>query len=241
MLHDPQYPGEGCLIASFGMVAGIRLYHLHPGRNTPRRIALRPPRRRPMRGAAGDKRRAGSRAGRGFSTSYITTARGPIRAARKPPESRASRARRGCRGMEPAFPAGAGLYGCPNGTVEQRGFHRRSCLDPLAPGAHLGSRASRRRSGPRARTVFGAHLGACENPLRGLRGGDGRSPSRADRNRAICGRHPGWIGATLKAVIPGGSSVPCVRGEKIAIAVMDFRTPCRRAGLGPRHGRAISS
>ena len=42
-----------------------------------------------------------------------------------------------------------------------------------------------------------------------------------------------WRGRKLKAVIPGGSSVPCIRGENMREAIMDFDyLREQRSGLG---------
>src|SRR5210317_2190017 len=115
--------------------------------------------------------------------------------------------------MKPPFPAGAGLYGCPT-TVNN--------VESIAVVPTILRRGASWFAGFGRPNNAGTKLFAVSGHV--------NSPCVVEEAMSIsfeelidkhCGGiRGGWD--NLLAVIPGGSSVPCVRGEKMRDAVMDF-------------------
>ena len=129
--------------------------------------------------------------------------------------------------LKPPFPANMGLYGCPT-TVNNVEFDRRRAGDP----------APRRRMVcelRRARTIRGTKLFCISGHV--------NKPCNVEEAmsipfRELIERHCGGVRGgfdNLLAVIPGGSSVPCVPAHEIIDAAMDFDT-LRDLKSGPWHG-----
>ena len=121
--------------------------------------------------------------------------------------------RKGMPRMKPPFPAGAGLYGCPT-TVNN--------VESIAVAPTI------LRRGPEWFSSFGRANNAGTKLF--AVSGHVNNPCVVEEAMSItfeeliekhCGGiRGGWD--NLLAVIPGGSSVPCVRGEKMKDAIMDF-------------------
>jgi NADH-quinone oxidoreductase subunit F len=115
--------------------------------------------------------------------------------------------------MKPPFPAGAGLYGCPT-TVNN--------VESIAVVPTILRRGGSWFSGIGRANNAGTKLFAISGPV--------NNPCVVEEEMGIsfeeliekhCGGiRGGWD--NLKAVIPGGSSVPNVRGEDMRDAIMDF-------------------
>jgi NADH-quinone oxidoreductase subunit F len=126
--------------------------------------------------------------------------------------------------MKPPFPAGAGLYGCPT-TVNN--------VESIAVVPTILRRGPEWFSGFGRPNNSGTKLFAISGHV--------NNPCVVEEAMSItfeeliekhCGGiRGGWD--NLKAVIPGGSSVPCIRGEFMREAIMDFDyLREQRSGLG---------
>ncbi len=115
--------------------------------------------------------------------------------------------------MKPPFPAGAGLYGCPT-TVNN--------VESIAVVPTILRRGADWFAGFGRPNNTGTKLFAISGHV--------NNPCVVEESMSIpfdeliekhCGGiRGGW--ENLKAVIPGGASVPCVRGEHMMNAIMDF-------------------
>ena len=126
--------------------------------------------------------------------------------------------------MKPPFPAGAGLYGCPTTVNNVESIAAVPTI--LRRGGSWFSSIGRPNN---AGTKLFAISGHVNNPCvveeeMGI--------SFEELIEKHCGGiRGGWD--NLKAVIPGGSSVPCIRGEHMREAIMDFDyLREQRSGLG---------
>ena len=128
--------------------------------------------------------------------------------------------------MKPPFPAGAGLYGCPT-TVNN--------VESIAVAPTILRRGAAWFAGFGRPNNAGTKLFAISGHV--------NSPCVVEEAMSIpfeeliekhCGGiRGGWD--NLKAVIPGGSSVPCCRGEQMRGRDHGLRLAAR-AAVGPRHG-----
>jgi len=115
--------------------------------------------------------------------------------------------------MKPPFPAGAGLYGCPTTVNNVESIAVVPTI--LRRGAEWFAGFGRENN---AGTKLYAISGHVNNPCVVE---EAMSISFEELIEKHCGGiRGGWD--NLLAVIPGGSSVPCVRGEKMRDAIMDF-------------------
>ena len=115
--------------------------------------------------------------------------------------------------MKPPFPAGAGLYGCPTTVNNVESIAVVPTI--LRRGADWFSSFGRpNNSGTKLFAISGHVNNPCVVE-------EAMSISFQELIDKHCGGvRGGW--KNLKAVIPGGSSVPCVRGEDMKDAIMDF-------------------
>jgi hypothetical protein len=126
--------------------------------------------------------------------------------------------------MKPPFPAGAGLYGCPT-TVNN--------VESIAVVPTILRRGGAWFAGfgrpNNAGTKIFAISGHVNNPCVVE---EAMSITFEELIDTHCGGiRGGWD--NLKAVIPGGSSVPCIRGEHMREAIMDFDyLRDQKSGLG---------
>jgi NADH-quinone oxidoreductase subunit F len=115
--------------------------------------------------------------------------------------------------MKPPFPAGAGLYGCPTTVNNVESIAVVPTI--LRRGADWFANFGRENNAGTKLFAISGHV---------------NSPCVVEEEMSIpfeeliekhCGGiRGGW--KNLKAVIPGGASVPCVRGEEMREALMDF-------------------
>ena len=115
--------------------------------------------------------------------------------------------------MKPPFPAGAGLYGCPTTVNNVESIAVVPTILRRGPEWFAGF-GRPNNSGTKLFAISGHVNNPCvvEEAM--------SIPFEELIDRHCGGIRGGWD--NLKAVIPGGSSVPCVRGEKMRHAVMDF-------------------
>ncbi|WP_341366716.1 NADH-quinone oxidoreductase subunit NuoF [Yoonia sp. BS5-3] len=209
MRHDPHTLVEGCLIASFAMKAHACYIYIR-GEYIREKEALQ---------AAIDEAYAAGLVGKNAAKSgwdfdiYLTHGAGAYICGEETALIESLEGKKGMPRMKPPFPAGAGLYGCPTTvnnvesiavvpTILRRG------------GDWFASMGRPNNAGTKLFAISGHVNNPCvvEEEM---------SISFEELIEKHCGGiRGGWD--NLKAVIPGGSSVPCVRGEHMRDAIMDF-------------------
>ncbi|MEO0930662.1 MAG: NADH-quinone oxidoreductase subunit NuoF, partial [Pseudomonadota bacterium] len=209
MRHDPHTLVEGCLIASFAMNAHACYIYIR-GEYIREKEALQ--------AAIDEAYEAGlvgpnaAKSGWDFDI-YLTHGAGAYICGEETALLESLEGKKGMPRMKPPFPAGAGLYGCPTTvnnvesiavvpTILRRG------------GEWFASMGRPNNAGTKLFAISGHVNNPCvvEEEM---------SISFEELIEKHCGGiRGGWD--NLKAVIPGGSSVPCVRGEHMRDAVMDF-------------------
>ena len=209
MRHDPHTLVEGCLIASFAMNAHACYIYIR-GEYIREKEALQ---------AAIDEAYAAGLVGRNAAGSgwdfdiYLTHGAGAYICGEETALLESLEGKKGMPRMKPPFPAGAGLYGCPT-TVNN--------VESIAVVPTILRRggewfASMGRPNNAGTKIF-AISGHVNNPC--VVEEEMSIPFEELIEKHCGGIRGGW--GNLKAVIPGGSSVPCVRGETMRDAVMDF-------------------
>ncbi|MDX8352330.1 NADH-quinone oxidoreductase subunit NuoF [Cognatiyoonia sp. IB215182] len=209
MRHDPHTLVEGCLIASFAMNAHACYIYIR-GEYIREKEALQ---------AAIDEAYEAGLVGKNAAKSgwdfdiYLTHGAGAYICGEETALLESLEGKKGMPRMKPPFPAGAGLYGCPTTvnnvesiavvpTILRRG------------GEWFASMGRPNNAGTKLFAISGHVNNPCvvEEEM---------SISFEELIEKHCGGiRGGWD--NLKAVIPGGSSVPCVRGEHMRDAIMDF-------------------
>lgn len=209
MRHDPHTLIEGCLIASFAMNAHACYIYIR-GEYIREKEALQ--------AAIDEAYDAGligpNACGSGWDFDlYLHHGAGAYICGEETALLESLEGRKGMPRMKPPFPAGAGLYGCPTTvnnvesiavvpTILRRG------------GAWFAGFGRPNNAGTKLFAISGHVNRPCVVE-------EAMSISFEDLIERHCGGiRGGWN--NLLAVIPGGSSVPCVRGEKMRSAVMDF-------------------
>ncbi|PVH27672.1 NADH-quinone oxidoreductase subunit NuoF [Pararhodobacter oceanensis] len=209
MRHDPHTLIEGCLIASFAMNANACYIYLR-GEYIREREALQ---------AAIDEAYDAGLVGKNAAKSgwdfdiYLHHGAGAYICGEETALLESLEGRKGMPRMKPPFPAGAGLYGCPT-TVNN--------VESIAVVPTILRRGGAWFAGfgrpNNAGTKLFAISGHVNNPCVVE---EAMSISFEELIEKHCGGiRGGWD--NLLAVIPGGSSVPVVRGEHMRDAVMDF-------------------
>ena len=209
MRHDPHTLIEGCLIASFAMGAHACYIYLR-GEYIREREALQAAVDEAYDAGLLGKNAAGS--GYDFDL-YLHHGAGAYICGEETALIESLEGKKGMPRMKPPFPAGAGLYGCPT-TVNN--------VESIAVVPTILRRGGAWFAGfgrpNNAGTKLFAISGHVNNPCVVE---EAMSISFEELIEKHCGGiRGGWD--NLKAVIPGGSSVPCVRGEKMKDAIMDF-------------------
>ncbi|GGX69956.1 NADH-quinone oxidoreductase subunit F 1 [Tateyamaria omphalii] len=209
MRHDPHTLIEGCLIASFAIGAHACYIYIR-GEYIREREALQ--------NAIDEAYEAGklgpNAAGSGWAFDlYLHHGAGAYICGEETALLESLEGRKGMPRMRPPFPAGTGLYGCPT-TVNN--------VESIAVVPTI------LRRGPEWFTTFGRPNNA-GTKIFGI-SGHVNNPCVVEESMSIpfeeliekhCGGiRGGWD--NLLAVIPGGSSTPCVRGEFMRDAVMDY-------------------
>jgi len=222
MRHDPHTLIEGCLIASFAMNAHACYIYIR-GEYIREKEALQ---------AAIDEAYEAGLVGRDACKSgwdfdiYLVHGAGAYICGEETALLESLEGKKGMPRMKPPFPAGAGLYGCPT-TVNN--------VESIAVVPTI------LRRGPEWFASFGRANNAGTKIF--AISGHVNNPCVVEETMSISfeeliERHCGGIRGgwdNLKAVIPGGSSVPCVRGENMKDAIMDF--DAQGGGVEPRHRR----
>ena len=220
MRHDPHTLVEGCLIAGFAMGAKAGYIYIR-GEYIREREALQ---------AAIDEAYDAGLLGRNAAGSgwdydlYLHHGAGAYICGEETALLESLEGKKGMPRMKPPFPAGAGLYGCPT-TVNN--------VESIAVVPTI------LRRGPDWFSSFGrpnntgtkifAISGHVENPC--VVEEAMSIPLRELLDRHCGGVRGGW--SNLKAVIPGGSSVPCLPAKLCDDAIMDFDwLREQRSGLG---------
>ena len=115
--------------------------------------------------------------------------------------------------MKPPFPAGAGLYGCPTTVNNVESIAVVPTILRRGPEWFAGF-GRQNNAGTKLFAISGHVNHPCVVE-------EAMSISFEELIETHCGGIRGGWG-NLLAVIPGGSSVPCVRGENMRDAIMDF-------------------
>jgi NADH-quinone oxidoreductase subunit F len=219
MRHDPHLLIEGCLIASFAMGAHAAYIYIR-GEYIAERIALQK-----AVDEAYEAKLVGKDNKNGYPFDiYVHHGAGAYICGEETALLESLEGKKGQPRLKPPFPANMGLYGCPTtvnnvesiavaGTILRRGA------------AWFSSIGRPNNTGTKLFCISGHVNRPCNvEEAMGL-------TFRELVDRHCGGIRGGWD--NLKAVIPGGSSVPCVPAEQIIDAPMDFDTlRGLKSGLG---------
>ncbi len=220
MRHDPHTLVEGCLIASFAMGAHASYIYIR-GEYIREREALQAAIDEAYDAGLLGKNAAGS--GWDFDL-YLHHGAGAYICGEETALLESLEGRKGMPRMKPPFPAGAGLYGCPT-TVNN--------VESIAVVPTILRRGPEWFAGFGRPNNTGTKLFAVSGHV--------NAPCVVEEAMSItfeelidrhCGGvRGGW--SNLKAVIPGGSSVPCLPADVIREGIMDFDwLREQRSGLG---------
>ncbi|WP_323718376.1 NADH-quinone oxidoreductase subunit NuoF [Paracoccus aminovorans] len=207
--HDPHALIEGCLIASFAIGASVCYIYIR-GEYIREREALQ--------SAIDEAYGAGllgsnaSRSGWNFDL-YLHHGAGAYICGEETALLESLEGRRGMPRMRPPFPAGSGLYGYPTTVNNVESIAVVPTI--LRRGASWFSSFGRpNNSGTKVFSISGHVNTPCvvEESM--------SIPFEELIDRHCGGVRGGW--GNLLAVIPGGSSTPCVRGEDMRGAIMDY-------------------
>ncbi|MCZ8187766.1 MAG: NADH-quinone oxidoreductase subunit NuoF [Beijerinckiaceae bacterium] len=219
MRHDPHLLIEGCLIASFAMGAHAAYIYIR-GEYIAERIALQ---------KAVDEAYAAKLVGKdnvhGYPFDiYVHHGAGAYICGEETALLESLEGKKGQPRLKPPFPANMGLYGCPTtvnnvesiavaGTILRRGA---SWFSGIGRPNNVGTKLF----------CVSGHVNTPCNVEEAM-----GIPFRELIDTHCGGIRGGWD--NLLAVIPGGSSVPCVPAEQIIDAPMDFDTlRGLKSGLG---------
>ncbi|WP_458790199.1 NADH-quinone oxidoreductase subunit NuoF [Yoonia sp. MH D7] len=209
MRHDPHTLVEGCLIASFAMNANACYIYIR-GEYIREREALQNAIDEAY--AAGLVGKNACKSGWDFDI-YVAHGAGAYICGEETALLESLEGKKGMPRMKPPFPANAGLYGCPT-TVNN--------VESIAVVPTILRRGGAWFSGigraNNAGTKLFAISGHVNNPC--VVEEEMGIPFQELIEKHCGGIRGGWD--NLKAVIPGGSSVPNVRGEDMRDAIMDF-------------------
>ncbi len=220
MRHEPHTLVEGCLIAGFAMGAHAGYIYLR-GEFIREREALQ---------IAIDEAYDAGLLGRNACGSgwdfdlYLAHGAGAYICGEETALLESLEGKKGMPRMKPPFPAGAGLYGCPTTVNNVESIAVAPTI--LRRGAGWFTQFGRQNnSGTKLFAISGHVNKPCvvEEAM--------SIPFKELIDRHAGGMRGGWD--NLKAVIPGGSSVPVLRAETMMEAIMDFDwLRDQRSGLG---------
>ena len=220
MRHDPHTLVEGCLVASFAMGAHAAYIYIR-GEYVREREALQHAIDEAY--AAGLIGRDACGAGWDFDL-YLHHGAGAYICGEETAQLESLEGKKGMPRMKPPFPAGSGLYGCPTTVNNVESIAVAPTI--LRRGAAWFAGFGRpNNTGTKVFAISGHVNTPCvvEEEM--------SIPFRELIDRHCGGIRGGW--SNLKAVIPGGSSVPCPRAEQMDEAIMDFDwLREKRSGLG---------
>ena len=220
MRHDPHTLIEGCLVASFAMNAHACYIYIR-GEYIREREALQ----RAIDEAYDDGLLGKNAAGSGWDFDlYLTHGAGAYICGEETALIESLEGKKGMPRLKPPFPAGAGLYGCPTTVNNVESIAVVPTI--LRRGASWFSSFGRENN---AGTKVFAISGHVNKPCVVEEAMSISFEELIDRH---CGGiRGGWD--NLKAVIPGGSSVPCLPGATMREGIMDFDwLKENRSGLG---------
>jgi len=220
MRHDPHPLIEGCLLAAFAMGAHVAYIYIR-GEYVREREALQ---------AAIDEAYDAGLLGANAAKSgwdfdlYLVHGAGAYICGEETAMLESLEGKKGMPRLKPPFPAAVGLYGCPT-TVNN--------VESIAVAPTILRRGATWFAGfgrpNNTGTKIFAISGHVERPC--VVEEEMSIPMRELLDRHCGGVRGGWD--NLKAVIPGGSSVPCLPGEICREAIMDFDGLMEhRSGLG---------
>ena len=220
MRHDPHTLIEGCLIASFAMNANTCYIYIR-GEYIREKEALQ---------AAIDEAYEAGLLGKNAAKSgwdfdlYLHHGAGAYICGEETSLLESLEGKKGMPRMKPPFPAGAGLYGCPTTVNNVESIAVVPTI--LRRGAEWFSGFGRPNNAGTKLFAISGHVNTpcvVEEEM---------SISFEDLIETHCGGiRGGWD--NLKAVIPGGSSVPMIPGAQMRDAIMDFDyLREQRSGLG---------
>ena len=220
MRHDPHTLIEGCLIASFAMNAHACYIYLR-GEYIREREALQIA----IDEAYDDGLLGRNAAGSGWDFDlYLAHGAGAYICGEETALLESLEGKKGMPRMKPPFPAGAGLYGCPT-TVNN--------VESIAVVPTILRRGASWFAGIGRQNNAGTKLFAISGHVnRPCVVEEAMSISFEELIDKHCGGiRGGWD--NLKAVIPGGSSVPCLPAATMKDAIMDFDwLKEQKSGLG---------
>lgn len=209
MRHDPHTLIEGCLIASFAMNANACYIYIR-GEYIREKEALQAAINECY--AAGMVGKNACKSGWDFEI-YLVHGAGAYICGEETALLESLEGKKGMPRMKPPFPAGAGLYGCPT-TVNN--------VESIAVVPTILRRGPEWFAGMGRPNNAGTKLFAISGHV--------NNPCVVEESMSIpfeeliekhcAGIRGGWD--NLKAVIPGGSSVPMVTGANMRDAIMDF-------------------
>ena len=209
MRHDPHTLIEGCLIASFGMGAHACYIYIRGEYIREREV---------LQAAIDDAYEDGllgpNAAGSGWDFDlYLTHGAGAYICGEETALLESLEGKKGMPRMKPPFPAGAGLYGCPTTVNNVESIAVVPTI--LRRGADWFAGFGRQNN---TGTKIFAISGHVERPC--VVEEEMSIPLRELLDKHCGGVRGGW--SNLKAVIPGGSSVPLLPAEVCGDAIMDF-------------------
>ena len=220
MRHDPHTLIEGCLIASFAMNANVSYIYIRGEYIREREV---------LQTAIDEAYHAGllgknaAKSGWDFDL-YLHHGAGAYICGEETALLESLEGRKGMPHMKPPFPAGAGLYGCPTTVNNVESIAVVPTILRRGP-EWFSSFGRPNNTGTKLFAISGHVNTPCVVE-------EAMSISFKELIEKHCGGvRGGWD--NLKAVIPGGSSVPCLRGENMRDAIMDFDyLREQRSGLG---------
>ncbi len=209
MRHDPHTLIEGCLIASFAMGAHASYIYIR-GEYIREREALQIAIDEAYDAGLLGKNAAGS--GWDFDL-YLVHGAGAYICGEETALIESLEGKKGMPRMKPPFPAGAGLYGCPTTVNNVESIAVVPTI--LRRGADWFAGFGRpNNAGTKVFAISGHVNRPCVVE-------EAMSISFEELIETHCGGiRGGW--SNLKAIIPGGSSVPCLPSEQAREAIMDF-------------------
>ncbi len=209
MRHDPHTLIEGCLIASFAMGAHASYIYIR-GEYIREREALQ----MAINEAYDDGLLGKNAAGSGWDFDlYLAHGAGAYICGEETALIESLEGKKGMPRLKPPFPAGAGLYGCPSTVNNVESIAVVPTI--LRRGASWFSSFGRENN---AGTKIFAISGHVNKPCVVE---EAMSISFEELIETHCGGiRGGWD--NLKAVVPGGSSVPLLPGSTMKGAIMDF-------------------
>jgi NADH-quinone oxidoreductase subunit F len=220
MRHDPHTLVEGCLIAGFGMGANAGYIYIR-GEFIREREALQ---------AAIDEAYDAGLLGKNAAKSgwdfdlYLTHGAGAYICGEETALLESLEGKKGMPRMKPPFPAGSGLYGCPTTVNNVESIAVVPTILRRGPG-WFGSFGRPNNAGTKLFAISGHVNNPCvvEEAM--------SIPLQELIEKHCGGVRGGWD--NLKAVIPGGASVPMLPKSLCDEAIMDFDwLRDQRSGLG---------